>query len=295
MKKLSPEFQGALYAVISGLLYGLVGYFGLSLMETELSIANMQFWRFAISGLFICLILIKEQRALNDNAVEMVKAFLSGALFYSASAGIYFIGSQYIGTGPSMVIFFTYPVFVMLLNWILYKHKIAKIYYVAIALIILGMTQLVDMSELKFDMIGISLAVLSGILYACYIVWSKRVEISPITSTLMVSLGCALACLVFSLCGHDFSIPSTLAQWAYILGFGIVSTAIPMLFFLEGLKKINAEKASILSVTEPIFVVIFGIILLEETINLPKVVGIITILLGAFITFFNRKLKITPA
>jgi len=157
------------------------------------------------------------------------------------------------------------------------------------------MTQLVDMSELKFDMIGISLAVLSGILYACYIVWSKKVEISPMTSTLMVSLGCALACLVFSLCGHDFSIPSTLAQWAYILGFGIVSTAIPMLFFLEGLKKINAEKASILSVTEPIFVVIFGIILLEETINLPKVVGIITILLGAFITLFNRKLKITPA
>ncbi len=290
MKKLSPELQGAMYAIISGLLYGLVGYFGVKLMDTHLSISNMQFWRFFISTLFMSLILIKQFKIFNDNAIEMLKSFLFGALFYSAAAGIYFVSSQYIGTGPSMVILFTYPAFVMLLNWLLFKNKISKMYYLAIALIVFGMTLLVDLSELKFDIIGIGLGVVAGILHACYIVFSKRVNISPLLSTLMVSFGCAVACLVVSLWNHNFIIPSTTTQWMTILGFGIISTALPMLLFLEGLKKINAEKASLLSVLEPVFVVIFGIILLEELIDLSKVIGIIIILSGALLTLFGGKL-----
>jgi drug/metabolite transporter (DMT)-like permease len=291
MKILSTEQQGALLAILSGLMYGLVGYFGLCLMETNLSIANMQFWRFFISALFMCLVMGKHFTKTNANKMVLFKTFLSGALFYSTSAGIYFIGSTYIGTGPTMVIFFTYPVFVMLFNKILYQHKISNIYYFAIILITLGMTQLVDLSELKADLVGIGLAITSGILYACYILCSKNIKISPHLSTLMVSLGCAFSCLLFSLWDKSFSVPSNSYQWFTILGFGILTTAIPMLLFLEGLKKISAEKASILSVTEPVFVVIFGIILLEESINLPKIVGVITILLGALITLFSKNIN----
>lgn len=292
MKFLSTENLGSLYAVLSGLLYGLVGYFGITLMS-DFSIANMQFWRFLISALFM-LVLFANQFKSKQNMLAMIYTFCFGGLCYSAAAGIYFVASEYIGTGPSMVIFFTYPAMVMLLNWIFFKTKITKIYYFAILLVALGMTQLVDLSEFKLDVLGLGLAVLSGFFYACYILCSKNIKMSPIVSTFLLSLGCAFSCLVFSLWDNTFVIPSTQQQWILILGFAIVTTAVPMLLFLKSLKKISSEKASILSVTEPIFVVIFGCLLLNESINLTKMIGIGAILVGALMTLVKRSPKPVP-
>jgi drug/metabolite transporter (DMT)-like permease len=230
-------------------------------------------------------------RDYNKNILEIFKLFCLGALFYSTSAGIFFVASQYIGTGLSMVILFTFPAIVMFFNWCLYKIKISKHYYMAIILMLLGMLLLVDLSDVTFDILGLGLGLTAAVLYACYIIASKKITVSPILSTIMISSGCSTACLLFALINHSFMIPSTLLQWSHILGFGILSTALPMLLLLEGLKKISAEKASILSVLEPVFVVIFGIILLEETLRLPQVIGIITVLSGALITLFSHKLK----
>lgn len=291
MKMFSREQKGSFYAITSGLCFGLVGYFGLSLMDTNVSVSNMQFWRFLISMLVMLFILMPQYKTFDDNAVEVLKAFFSGVFFYSTSTGIYFSASKYIGTGLAVVIFFTFPVFVMLLNWLLYRTKIDKIYYLSVILIILGMVHLVDLNDLKLDMIGIGLAVLGAMIYACYIVSSKRIKVSSMVSTLMISLGCSVACLIFSLYDESFFIPSTSFQWIHILGFGILSTALPILLLLQGLKKISAEKASILSVMEPVFVVIFGIILLDETITTTQMIGVVTILSGAIITLSGNNLK----
>ncbi len=288
MKTISVAKQGALFAVLSGLMYGLIGYFGITLMR-DLSIANMQFWRFLISALFVMAFFAKDCFKSKDSIIAMVYSFCFGGLFYGTAAGVYFIGSSYIGTGPSMVIFFTYPAIVLLLNKVIYKTKIPKIYFFALLLIAVGMTQLVGFEGFKLDYIGIFLAIFSAFLYACYILCGDNIQISPAMSTLMVSLGCAFASLIYALWDQSFIIPTTQVQWLKILGIGVISTALPMILFLEALKRISPEKASILSVTEPLFVVIFGVLLLDEFINIPKMVGIVAILLGALITLISKK------
>ncbi|MBS0288340.1 MAG: DMT family transporter [Proteobacteria bacterium] len=292
MKFLSGEQKGSLLAIASGLLYGLVGYFGIKLMDANHTIANMQFWRFFISALFISFFIGKQFKQMNYNLKALFNLFIFGGIFYSTAAGLYYIGSRYIGTGPSMVIFFIYPVFVMLLNWALFKNKIAKSYYFAISIIILGLLQLVDIGDLRVDLLGISATILSSVCYAVYIVCSKNIKISPLASTLIVSLGCAGACLVFTIADNSFMVPANFEQWLTVLAFGIVTTAIPMMLFLEAMKRISAEKASILSVTEPMFVVIFGVLLLDEVLSFQKIVGIIIILCGALITVFKPNLKV---
>lgn len=294
MKILSLEYQGSFCAIASGLLYGLVGYFGMNLMNSNMSVANMQFWRFLISAIFIGLILIWQIKSFREKKVEMLKAFLAGALFYSISGGVYFLGCQYIGTGLAMVIFFTFPVFVMLLNWLIYKINISKISYFAVVLIAIGMIQLSDLGELKFDIIGMGLSILGAILYACYIIASKTIKTSPLVATLMISLGCSFACLLFALWDQHFFIPATFTQWRHIVGFGVISTALPMLFLLKGLKYISTEKVSLLSVLEPVFVVIFGILLLNEKLSLLQTIGMMTVLTGALITVFSRNLESFP-
>ena len=67
----SQEQRGSLYAIVSGLLYGFIGYFGLSAMNGHLSASNMLFWRFLISSIIILIILIRLRPKLLNLLVKL--------------------------------------------------------------------------------------------------------------------------------------------------------------------------------------------------------------------------------
>lgn len=289
---MSSEQRGSLYAILSGFLYGFIGYFGLNAIHAHLSPSTMLFWRFFISSVAVSFMVIPHLNEIKKEYKAMGAAFLSGALGYGVSTWLYFLGSQYIGSGLTMVIFFTYPVMIMLINYFVYRQSIPAVYYWATFVILIGMILLVDMKSLGFNLTGIAFSLASAFFYACYIVASKRNKIPPNWSTLMVCLGCMTTTLIISCGEHSLVIPSTMTTWANLLGIGLLSTVMPVLLMLYSLKYISSEKASLLSVLEPVFVVIFGVLLLGERISGWNAVGIILVLLGASVTLFSHKFSL---
>jgi len=283
--RLSNEQKGSLYAITSGFLYGFIGYFGMSAMNTDLSAANMLFWRFSISALTVLpMILWSWQSTPRPKIKEIWRAYLSGLLFYGASTLLYFIASPYIGTGLSMVIFFAYPAMIMLINLLFYKATITGQYGIAITIILIGLCLLVDFKALTFDMIGIALSLLSGLFYAAYVIASKKNALPAIPQTLFISLGCMTTSFIVALSEDSFFIPTQADTWINLFGIGIIATALPVLLLLKGLEYISAEKGSILSVLEPVFVMFFGALLLHETISIIQLIGCVVILSGALLT-----------
>ena len=63
----------------------------------------------------------------------------------------------------------------------------------------------------------------------------------------------------------------------------MIATALPIVFFLAGIKYISASKASVLSVLEPVATIAIGVILLAEPITYPEIIGTILILVGTII------------
>ncbi len=295
----SNDKKGSAYVLLSGLLYGLIGYFGVSITQHNLSINNMLFWRFLIACFAILVIILIRKNSYKINYSHMLKSFIYGALFYSGGAAIYFYAAKYIGTGLSMTIFFIYPTIIILFNWLKTKQKLNKIYCIAIIFSLIGMLLLIDRNKFTFDLYGIILAIISAISYAIYIICSKQQleTLPPLISTLMVSLGsCTLFFIISLIEEGQFIIPSSTA-WPYIIGMGIICTALPILLLLEGLKYISSEKTAILSVLEPVAVVIFGILLLNEKISLLQTIGVLVMLSSAVIIQFNKlctKDKTTP-
>jgi drug/metabolite transporter (DMT)-like permease len=287
--KLSKAQLGTSYAILAGFLYGFLGFFSIRIMQEGSSIPNMMFWRFAISFLFILPFIFIKKNTTKSTPKELFKALFFGAAFYCLSPIFFCMSSRYISTGLSMVIFFIYPAIVMFINWLFYKKKISRIYYLAIIIIFAGMIMLIDTSAISFNFLGILFSVLSGAFYAFYIVGSKQSKIEPLISTFMVSLGCALTALLFAIYDTSFKVPNSTSLWFYLLGYGIICTSIPILIFLESLKYISSERASILSVLEPVFVVIFGVILLGEALNGWQGVGVVAILTGAIIALINKQ------
>ncbi|VEB38239.1 DMT family transporter [Legionella cherrii] len=288
---INQEYRGSLYAILSGFLYGFIGYFGLSAINGNLSASTMLFWRFLISSMIILVFMLPQIKKTNDSYKNMFIAFFTGVFFYGISTWLYFLASYYIGSGLAMVIFFTYPVLIMLLNYFLYNQSIPKVYYLAIAVILIGMALMVDLNALSFNLWGILLGVASAFFYACYVIGSEKNELSPNMSTFMVCLGCMTTSLVVSLFSHSFAIPSTMDVWYHLIGISVIATVIPIVLLLYSLKYISSEKASILSVLEPVFVVIFGVLLLGEELNLWGTVGVALVLTGALITLFSHKIN----
>ena len=288
MKFLSNYQKGALYAITSGLCYSLLGYFGVTIMQAGSSVFNMLFWRFLISALFVLILLIPKYKTILQSPKSILKVLISGMAFYGTSSIAFFMSSCYIGTGLAMIIFFIYPAIVMIVNIVFYKAPFSKIYCVAFLIIIIGLTLLVDMQDFALDIIGVGLGIATAIFYAIYMVMSEKVEVHPILSTLMVSIGCMITCFISSLVDSSFSVPSGLNNWFNIIGIGLICTAVPILLLLQALKYIDAEKASTLSVLEPVFVLILGIILLDEKVTSTQILGTIIVLSGALMVLFHN-------
>lgn len=285
----SNEKKGTWYAIVSGLLYGLLGFFGINLMNEGMSIACVSFWRFFISFLFLVIIILSQKRVNLSNHKELFKGFVIGAIFYSAPSMLFFLACKYISSGQSMVIFFIYPVFVMILNWIFEKQAIKPHYFLSFVIILLGLILLLDLNEIDFDVIGIGASILSAISYSFYIFLSKRIKLTPVYSTTMVSLGCAVTSGVLALAENSLSIPNTDITWLYSIGLGLFCSAIPILLMLGAMKYISSDKASLLSVLEPVFSVIFGVFLLNEAIKANTIIGVVLTLFGVMTITMNKK------
>lgn len=276
-------------ATISGCMYGLLGYFGVHLMQSGLSVYTMLFWRFLIASVLVFFAMFFVSKIKWLSFADSSKIFFYGAAFYSASAIIYFFASKLIGTGLAMVLFFTYPAFVMFINWLLFRMVPTKLALLAVIIIIMGLFLLAELQGGATSLYGLGLAILPALAYALYIVFSKKIDAPPLISTLIVSLGCMLTCLVAALAEGSFGMPTTLNAWSNMLGISVICTAVPILFFLESLKTISASQASILSVTEPVFVVIVGLLFLGEQVSLQQFIGIAVVLSGALITVLSSE------
>lgn len=296
--KLSNETKGVIYVILSGFLYGFLGFFGVKAMDASSSdIANMLFWRFLIASVFIFLVMLPKIKTITLDWSVMFLLLTGSAIFYGTSTSAFFASAEHIGTGLGMVIFFTYPAIVVLCNRFLYKCQIHQGYYISVVLILFGLLLLADIGD-DFNYWGILLGLISAAGYAFYIMTSKKYnQLHPLLSALMVSIGCTIFCLIFALFNDSFSIPQQSTFWFNSLGLGIISTALPILLLLEGLKYTSSEKASILGVLEPVFVALIGVMLLGEELKFLQILGVIIILGGALLALgeplFNKKSK-TP-
>ena len=293
MRILSGQHKGILYASLSGMLYGFLAYFGMTIMsEGQMSISNMLFWRFLLTTIAFLIVLIPAQNVKFEGR-QILYAF-GGSFFYGACAALYFFASEYIGTGLAMVIFFTYPTIVALLNWFFHRYKITLFYYISFILTAVGIFLLSDGESITFDFYGIFLAVLAGISYSFYMLITKKQahNLHPILSSFIISVGNSVLFLGMALFDHSFFIPTVPFVWANILGVSLIATVLPLFLLLISLKYINSTKASIVSVLEPVVTVIIGVVLLSEALSWTQIVGIVIILAGTLSIQFDKNVEI---
>jgi len=284
--------KGSALAILSGLLYGLIGYLSITILAERFTIYNMLFWRFSISSVFIgMIILYKTKQGFRKTSLKKIIPYVYGALIQSLGAWLYIESSLNIGSGLATVIFFTYPIMIIIVNWFWHNEKAEKIYYFSIALSIVGMIFLSDQDNSNCNLYGMVLATLSAVCYTAYILSNKYAASSlpPLTATFIISTVISIIFFFLSLTEETLIIPKSLPIWIKIFAIGIFATALPILLFLKSMEYISSTKASILSVLEPVCVTVLGVLFLEEQITLLQWLGIMTILGGTLLIQIDKK------
>ncbi len=155
-------------------------------------------------------------------------------------------------------------------------------------LIGLGVACLADLTAINCSPWGISVAVLSALFYTAYILSTNQITLPPLTNTLFVSLGSAMSAGLLAVYSQTATWPNFYEQWLYLIGLGIFSTALPILLFLRSLQYISLTQASILSVLEPLCVLLVGVFILKEPISLFQMLGSSLMLAGALLSLYKN-------
>lgn len=202
-----------------------------------------------------------------------------------------------IGVSTGAVLLYTAPVFVAILSMLVFREKLYRNNYIALAMNLIGvflMVTLGNFSSLNIAPLGLLLGLISAFLHASNTIMAK------ISGSADDSLTMAFYMLVFSTITQGiFAQPWTDTNmalltsgsflfWAIINA--LITGALANLFYLKGLStNIDASKAPIISSVEVIVASLMGVILFGEGMNWVGLLGI-GLMLGS-IYLMNMKPK----
>lgn len=287
--------SGVFFAALSAILYGSIGYFSSVFIAHGLSVPDLLLWRFVGSVILLLpffsqFILTKEELIRRKGALW--KLFVLGVILYGCGSALYFEASKLIGTGLAMVIFFAYPLVVAAMSTLVDKAPLSSFTGVALLFIVVGCLLIAGGKDFFADIQGTLLAVVSGIAYGLYVYFSKQASrvVSPVLATFTVCLGATFAFIIYAICiQHNIYVPSNVYLWVHVFLFSLIGTVLPVLFMLKAMKTISASKASIISVLEPVTVLVVGAIILREKIMLLQLAGAVIILSSAIIVQLEKE------
>ncbi|MBU3227203.1 DMT family transporter [Clostridium algidicarnis] len=202
-----------------------------------------------------------------------------------------------IDVGIVTPIHFTYPMFVTLACVIFFHEKLSKQKIIAliIAMSGIGCFFFAALNSASFNsstLIGLVLAVASGMFYAFYIIFMDKSGLkseSPFKITFYVALASSIGMFLYGNITSQLVLSTlTPKSWAISAIFAFLCTVVALSLLQVGINHIGASEAAVISTFEPITSVIFGALLLGEKITLIKIIACLLIFAGVLILSFAK-------
>lgn len=292
---MNNQAKGVAFSVLSGLALGGASYFAILLLNEDFSIPHMLFWRFMMAALFALPFIILNKtlslKNLKKNSKNILGFLFLSSTFCAMSYLCDFIAAVKIGTGLAMVIFFSFPIFVALLRWVLDGIKPGIYTIISLISVIVGCSFIALGEGIIFNLNGIMWGLISSITFAIYTYYNKSYveKLAPSLLTFLNCISTASVFFIFTSFSGDFFIPKNMFNWNYILILSIVCTLVPILLFNEGMKYLSSTKASILAVLEPAVTLLIGVLFLDENLTKVQTIGILIIIASTFIVQFEKE------
>jgi drug/metabolite transporter (DMT)-like permease len=174
---------------------------------------------------------------------------LVSVLTYTAAISAFVSANKLTSAANAIVLQYTAPIFVFLFSWLALGEKISKGNLAALAVAMIGIGIISLDSVGAPEMAGVALALLSGVLFAAYMINLQRTrDIGPVYLTWINNGVCAflLFCVVRS------QLALTADQATILAVMGAVQLGAPYYLFSKGLRTVSLPEASLIALIEPV-------------------------------------------
>lgn len=254
-----PGTVGALSCLLSAAGFGLMAVFAKSAYDEGVSVPALLLVRFGLAAA-VLLAIAARRGALRGLTLRAVLVGLAMGVFgYAVQASLYFSALQHLDASLVALVFYVYPVTVMLASVAVGRERVSARRVVAL-LVALGGIGLVlaGAASGQFDVLGVLLALGAAATYTGYIVIGERVTagIAPLALAALVCAGATGALLAVDSVRGLPDLGFSAAGWGWLVALALVSTVGSVLLFFAGLAKVGPSTAAILSILEPVVTVL---------------------------------------
>jgi drug/metabolite transporter (DMT)-like permease len=284
-------YKGALLVLLSALGFSLLPIFAIFAYRGGISITTLLLIRFSLAAVAFFIYVFAKFKRLDVSKKDLFFLFILGGICYNLQARCYFSAVKYIPSSLAALFLYTYPIIVTMLSFIIDKEKITGKIMISIMISFTGLVMILGASLGKINGIGILLAFGAALIYSVYIMIGNRVvkKIPPLVASSFVTLFSAIGVLIPGLLSGEINFHFETGTWFPIIGLVLCSTILAILFFFRGIELLGPAKASIISMMEPVFTVVFSTLLLSDKSTVIQLIGGATVLTGAILVIRLRQ------
>ena len=262
---------GIILVVTSAAGFGTLAIFGRYAYDDGMDALTILCLRFSLAAIpALALLAVRRERFPRGSV--LLRLIVMGVLSYVGAALAYLEALKYASAGLVALLLYLYPIFVALLAVLLLHEPLTGAKGLALGLALTGTALAVG--PLRGQALGILLAVGSALLYAIYIIVGTDVmrRVSPVQSSAVIfaTAGIGNGVLMMVTGPH---LPATGRGWAAITAMVVITTLLPVVAFLSGLKRIGPTNAAMLSTLEPVVTVLLASWWLQETLTPVTLLG----------------------
>lgn len=290
-RNLPDRISGAIYITVSAFLYASLPILAKLAYQVGLGPSTTLFLRYAFAFVILAIYLKMIRR--EPIFSRSILAIVQGVLLIGSGL-VYFYALQYLSVALATVIFFSHPVLVAIMALAVYKEKFDFRLVVGLFLAVIGVYLVSDAgnSSLHISQTGLCLAVAACIIYALYtLVGQKNVNRSP-PLALTATFSLIGMILIPTLSPHSVLLASLNGiQVLIVFIMSLFNTVLSVSFFLKGVQKIGASRASLISTVEPVITLLMAFLILGEVLTLKQILGSFLVLISIFLSISNPPVK----
>jgi drug/metabolite transporter (DMT)-like permease len=217
---------------------------------------------------------------------------LVSVLTYTAAISAFVSANKLTSAANAIVLQYTAPIFVFLFSrWVL-GERISRVNGFALLAGMAGVAVISLDSAGEPEMAGVMLALVSGMLFAAYMINLRRTEnVSPTYLTWINNAFCALVLLFIVIA----QLALTLNQLVILIVMGAVQLGLPYFLFSKGLQTIPLQEASLIALIEPVLNPIWVALTVGEIPSVATLAGGAMILAGLVVRYmwplWNRSVE----
>jgi drug/metabolite transporter (DMT)-like permease len=278
-------------------LWGINGSMAKAALSSGLSSLRLTEVRSTGAALIlVAALLATRPQSLRITRKELPFLLLFGVIGLAFVQLFYFVAIHRLEIGVALLIQYVAPVLIALYARLVLKEPVRRRVWAALILALGGLSLVVDLwSGVALDGPGVLAALASAVTFALYILLAES-AVTRRDPVSLLALGFTFAAVFWAVVQPWWSFPteylddrvhmdgavfsSTLPVWALLAGVVLVGTIVPFLLLVGALRHINATRAGVTAMFEPVAGALVAWAWLGESLTTAQLIGGAIVLTG---------------